>query len=248
MEELVQSVNNITEALKSGTPAWITIIAGLAPIFLTVITIIVSICMDKKNRELQELIHKQNTELQRLIHNRDVFNQSRHDILDIYNAFSESAKSIQIYGTVETIFSNEQSAIFWNQEINNKKSEIIKACDKAKLLFGDQELMECLLKAQTAYQEICTCASRYIYNNTYMQVLQNARTGTASQFGPVAYDIAGLAINTAARECLIKLCENENTREIAQKIKAFIDLVNEDRFDKLFKKYLEIKELTEKPE
>lgn len=233
MEELIQSINNIAEALKNGTPAWVTIISGLAPIVLTVITIILSMRMNKQNKELQ-----------RLIHNRDVKNQSRQDILSIYNAFSEALKTLQLYGTVETIFSHEQSVMFWSQEINNKERDIIKACDKAKLMFSDKDLIDCLLQAMNAYHEICICVSRYVYNGTYLQVLQSAKTSIAAQFG-MATNVAAVYLNTASREQLIKMCENENTREITKRIKIYTDLMDDDKFDVKFKKYLEIKELTE---
>lgn len=235
MEDLTKSLDNIADILKGSSPGWITLFTAFVPILLTLITIILSFRMDKQNRALQKLIH-----------NRDVLNQSRQDILSIYNAFSEALVSLQMIGTVESVFSNEQNTYLWNQEINNRKSDLINACNKAKLMFNDNQLTNHLMESIKVYNEICTCVSRYIYNNTHAQVLQNARSAVASQFGTVAYDPTELSKNTAAREQLIKLCENENTREISAKIQVFSEMLNEKQFDAQFKKYIEIQEIDKK--
>lgn len=248
MEELVNSVNGIAEALKSGIPAWVTILAGLAPILLTIITIILSYRMDRRNRELQKMIHKQNTELQQMIHNRDAFIQSRQEILSIFNAFSESLLTLRNYGSAETVFSNEQTTWNWCQELAIRRNEIIKAFDKAKLLFNEKDLVDCLEKARDKFLDIYTCITRYTYNNLNNQTLLNARARVAAQYGSDVHNPGWLAMSPAAREELIKQCENENTKEINAKINQFSEMLSYENCDIKFKKYLEIKELTEKAE
>lgn len=248
MEELINSVNSIAEALKSGTPAWVTIIAGFAPIILTIITIILSYRMDIRNRELQKMIHKQNTELQQLLHNRDALNQSRQDILSVYNAFSEALLTVQSYGAVENVFSNEQITYTWCQELTTRKKEVLKAFDKAKLLLNDKELTDYLEKVREKYMDVYNCIARYTYNNLHTETLKSARMSIMPQYGNGVYDLTWLAMNPTARDQIIKLCENVNTKEINEKIKQFSEMLSDDKFDYRFKKYIEIKELAEKAE
>ena len=234
MDGLIQSVNNITEVLKNGTPAWLSTIGAFIPILLSIVTICLSCRMDKNSKKLQKMIH-----------NRDVYLQSRQDILSIYDAFSEAQIILCKYGTVEMAFANENIAFTWCQEIDNRHIEINKACNKAKLLFNDKELTKHLDSLCDTFQQIRDCVSRYMYNNTYLQVLQEARTSVSRQFGILSNDVACIMQNTAAREQLYKLCKNENTKEIAMHIESFLQLTNDELFDQKFRKYLTIVELSE---
>lgn len=235
MEELVQSITLLAEKMESKTPIWVSIIVSLVPIILTVLTIIISYRNEKHNKELQKLIH-----------NRDVFIQSRQDILSIYNAYSEALFCVHRYENVETVFIDEQTTYLWNQEINNTLAEVFKSCDKAKLLFDDKDLTDYLTDVRNKYQEICCCVSRYVYNNTFIQVLQNARSAVSTQFAIPANNPFAILQNTPAREQLIKLCTNENTREISKHISTFSDMMSDEKFDSKFKKYLLIRELSTK--
>lgn len=234
MEELVHSINNIAEIMKRGTPTWLSMIVAFVPILLTIVTIVLSCRMDKNSKELQKIIH-----------NRDVYVQSRQDILSIYDAFSEALLTLGKYGAVRMVFANETGAVTWYQEIENRLIEITKACNKAKLLFDDRDLINQLESSRNTFQQIRDCISRYMYNNTYVQVLQEARISVSRQFGIMVNDVANMMQNTAAREQLFILCENENTKEISKHIDAFIRLTADDQFDSKFKKYIKIYELSE---
>lgn len=234
MDELVRSINNIADILKKQSPEYVSIIMAVVPVLLTIITIILSWRMDRQNKKLQKMIH-----------NRDILNQYRQDILLIYNTYSEAWINLVRYGSVEKIFIHEQTTYNWNQEINNMIIEVARASDKAELLLDDKELTGYLVSLRDDYKEICICVSRYIYNNTFSQVLQNALSTVASKNGVLGSNANYLAQNPVTQEQLIKLCENENTREIAQKIKSFSDKMTDEKFDSMFRKYLQFHEISD---
>lgn len=231
MDELVQSINSIVEIMKNGAPVWITWLSAFAPVLLTVISIVVSCRMDKQNRELQ-----------RTIHDRDAYIQSRQDILSIYNVFSEAQNVLCKYGSVEMVFTNEQNTLIWVQEVNIANIEISKAYNKAELLFSDEKLINLLDSARKTFQEIRDCVSRYVYNNTYLQVLQDARQSLSSQFST----LPNMMYSTAAREQLVKLCENDNTREITKSIESYSKAISDDEYEKKFREYIILQELPNK--
>ena len=131
MDEVIEVLNRIAENLHAGVPAWVTIIGAIAPIILTIITIVLSV-----------QIHRQNKNLQKMIHNRDVINQSRKEILSVYNAFSTSLLTLQKCGSVEGVFSSEYGTYQWNQEIMDSRIEVINACNTANLLLDDKALTD----------------------------------------------------------------------------------------------------------
>ena len=55
MEEIVAAINNVAESLKNSTPAWVSVVGVLVPIVLTVVSIILSVRMDKNNQQMQKM-------------------------------------------------------------------------------------------------------------------------------------------------------------------------------------------------
>lgn len=232
MDELVRAIDRIAEIEKAKSPEYVSIIMAVVPILLTIITIIMSWRMDRQNRKLQEMIH-----------NRDILNQYRQDLLSIYNTYLEAWINLLRNGSVENIFSHEQLTYDWNHNINNMFIEVSKACDKAKLLLDDKELIDSLISVRDEYKEICTCVSRYIYNNTCRQVLVKALETVALHNKITVNDIINQAQNPVIHEQLLKHCENENTREISKKIENLSTKMSSDEFDSMFRKYLQFHEI-----
>ena len=86
MEELIKAINNVAEACGEALPRWASIAGIVAPIILTVITIYLSLRMDKQNKKLQKMLS-----------DRDTINQTRECILNIYNSFYCSIYIFFIY-------------------------------------------------------------------------------------------------------------------------------------------------------
>ena len=76
MEELIKAINSVAEACGEALPRWASIAGIVAPIILTVITIYLSLRMDRQNKKLQKMLS-----------DRDTINQTRECILNIYNSF-----------------------------------------------------------------------------------------------------------------------------------------------------------------
>lgn len=231
MEEIVFAINDLTKVIKGNVPAWVTVIGSFTPILLTIITIYLSIRMDKNNRELQESIHK-----------RDIRNQARHDLLEIYDVFTETVVILKKRGTVAGIFSQEYSANSWNQELYELSIKLPKAYDRSKLLIEDNDLSDYLLKIVEKYNEIYSAISRYIYSGVPTQMLYNARNSLQSQ-NP-GTPLLSIMDNVAIRNQLIQMCENDITKEIQQHIDDYCKMFDSDKFDVKFRKHLLIDELS----
>ena len=116
MDDIIKSLNQIAEAIKTDEPSlWFSIIFAVVPIVLTVITIWLSIRMDKQNQKLQKAIA-----------DRDTINQTRQCILDIYNAYLDAFHLAgQADGNVPEIFVSDQSYYKWAMDVENKNKEIM---------------------------------------------------------------------------------------------------------------------------
>ena len=55
MDEVIEVLNRIAENLHTGVPAWVTIIGAIAPIILTIITIVLSVQIHRQNKNLQKM-------------------------------------------------------------------------------------------------------------------------------------------------------------------------------------------------
>ncbi len=232
MEEITNALNRIAENLHTGVPAWVTIIGAIAPIILTIITIVLSI-----------QIHKQNKKLQKMIYNRDVINQSRKEVLSIYNAFSTSLLTLQKYGPVEGVFSSEYGTYQWNQEIMGSRIEVINACNTANLLIDNKDLTDYLEKLRDLFSEISNDASRYIYSGIHNNTRAEAISRVAKQYGVTESDVLSPYASPSMKDQLMKECKNSFTKEISDKIETYSKLIEDKSFSLLFEKYIKIIQL-----
>ena len=107
MEEIVAAINNVAESLKNSTPAWVSVVGVLVPIVLTVVSIILSVRIDKNNQQMQKMLA-----------NRDMMNQTRQSVLDIYNSYFNGFMILtQANGNIAEIFTSDQSYYRWAQDI-----------------------------------------------------------------------------------------------------------------------------------
>ena len=229
---VVDALDRIAKNLQAGVPAWVTIFGAIAPIILTIVTIALSIQMNRQNKKLQKEIH-----------NRDVLNQSRKEVLGIYNAFLTSLLTLQKCGPVEAVFASEYGTYQWHQEITAARIGVINAYNTANLLFEDKEMTEYLAKLRDLFSEISIDVSRYIYSGIHNSTRIEAISRVAKQSGVNENDILSPYASPTTKDQLIKECQNSFTKEISEKIENYSKLIEDEKFDSLFEKYIKIMKL-----
>lgn len=233
MEEIVVALNNVTESLQNTMPAWVSVVGVLVPIALTVISIVLSVRMDRNNQQMQKMLA-----------NRDMMNQTRQSVLDIYNSYFNGFMILtQANGNIAEIFTSDQSYYRWAQDVENASKDISQAYNRAKLLLEDEELLLQLSDAQAAFWGLDKAVKAYIYTGIPSQTIGNAWQQFSQQHSLVVGNYVVLFQNRALGEMFSKMCENTYTKDIQQKVTDYLDLVRGDKFDAPFRKYVQIKEM-----
>lgn len=233
MDELIVAIDRVAEALQTSPPAWISVVGIVVPIVLTVVSIILSVRMDKNNEKMQKMLA-----------NRDMMNQTRQCILNIYNAFYTGAYVLaQADKNVAEVFSADQSYYRWGMEIENASKDVMSAYNQAKLLVEDEHLLQQLKEAKDAFVLVNQTVGSYICTGIPAQTIMNAWLNFSQQYNVQSGNYYALFQNRSLGEIFIKLCENTYTKDIQEKISAYLELVNNESFDKPFKVYVQIREV-----
>lgn len=233
MEELVSAVDRIADSPGSNLPLWASIAGLVVPIILTIVTIVLSVRMDRQNKQLQIVLS-----------NRDMINQTRQCVLDIYNAYLTALNiTYQANGNVAEIFVSDQYYYRWEQDVRNADVAIIGAYNRAKLMLEDEALITEIEKARNAFSQLAKAISSYIYTGIPSQIITNAWAKFSVQHSVQIGNYYALTQNRVLGEDFSKLCETSYTKDIQNKMSAYIEIVGTDAFDKVFKKYVQIKEL-----
>lgn len=234
MEQLVQAINVLCSAIETqNIPRWITITSMVAPIALTVLTIILTLLSDYRNRQLQKLLH-----------NRDVVNQSRALILDIYNSFLKAFMiASQASGSLGSIFSSEQSFYQWGTSIEQSRNDLIEYCNRAKLIFGDPDGIAYLERCRDSWVELDISVHQYIFTGEPVSTIQKAWNNVSAKYGIQRGYYYGLYTNPIIGKEFTELCETAFTGEIQRRLEDYIRLVGTEKFDDHFKKYLQLNEV-----
>ena len=233
MDELVVAVNKVAESLQSASPAWISAVSIIVPTVLTILSIVLSVRMDKNNEKLQKMLA-----------NRDMLNQTRQCVLEIYNAYFNGFHILaQANGNVAEIFVADQSYYHWALDIEKNSKEIAQAYNRAKLLMEDATLLKQLSDAQAAFFALEQAVKSYIYTGIPSQTITNAWAQFSNQYSIPPGNYYALFQNRSLGEAFSKMCETTYTKDIQEKATAYLELVKKDQFDEPFKKYIQIKEL-----
>ena len=234
MDDLVSAVNKIADLLESSTPTWISAVSIIVPIVLTIVSITLSVRMDKNNEKLQKMLA-----------NRDMMSQTRQCILDIYNAYFNGFHILmQANGNIADIFVSDQSYYRWAQDIENATKEITHAYNRTKLLLDDAKLLKQLCDAQTAFFALEHAVKSYIYTGIPAQTIANAWPRFSNQYSVAPGNYYALFQNRSLGETFSKMCETTYTKDIQEKVTVYLELVSNDQFDELFKKYVQIKDIS----
>lgn len=232
MDEIATALNNIAEVLSTGElPLWLTASGIIAPILLTGITIVLSMRMDRQNKKLQKQIH-----------NRDVVNQTRQTILDVYHSFLNAHDVTQMPGPcVASVYVSDQSYYQWALAVEAASKELMFSFNTAKLLLkDDKELIAYLKKCWLAFAEIDRAINKYNTSGAPAQTVSAAWESFGQKYGIHSGDYSALLRNPMWGEEFKRFCDNAHTQEIQCKIGEYQSLVANDKFDDIFRKYIQI--------
>ena len=232
MDDIINSLDKIADAINGDAlTTCLSIIFAVVPIALTIITIVLSVRMDKQNQKLQKSII-----------DRDTINQTRQCILDVYNAYLAALHLMgQANGNVADIFVSDQSYYTWTIDVENKEKDIMYAYNRAKLLINDEELIRVLKAGFDAFADLNSSIHAYISTGIATETIRNAWQSFAVSHPQVACgNYYALYQNCVFGEEFRKLCSNTYTDGIQKNIEMYMAIVGNDDFDEKFKKYLQI--------
>lgn len=232
MDDIINSLDKIADAINGNALTMcLSIIFAVVPIALTIITIVLSVRMDKQNQKLQKSII-----------DRDTINQTRQCILDIYNAYLDAFRLTgQANGNVDDIFVSDQSYYMWANDVDNKSKAVMYAYNRAKLMLNDPQLLANLKNGFDAFSALNGAVKSYIFTGTPTRTIQNAWC-TFCQSHPNIQpgDYYALLQDSIMANEFRKLCSNSYTDGIQKNIEMYMAVVGNDDFDEKFKKYLQI--------
>lgn len=233
MDELIKAINNVSEACNNSLPLWVSVVNIIVPILLTIVTIILSVRMDRQNKGLQKELS-----------NRDMANQTRGNILDFYNSFYKGLNVVlQAKENVAEVFISEQSFYKWAIEIESVNTEILRSFNQAKLMLDDKEILGQMRSAKEEFSRLYTAVSYYVSSGIPSQTILNAWNEFKKQYDIQVGDYYKLLLNSEQKEAFVILCKNSYTINIESLIQRYIDVVGSNNFDEPFKKYVQIKKL-----
>lgn len=269
MEDLIATLNELIEVIKNNSvPLWVTIVGVFVPILISIVVLLLSIIQNKKNIELQNQMQEnerkfqmqmQESErkLQKEICDRNTKAQFHGDVLNIYNDFSY-AQNVIAYGKdkVPEIFSNFYSfngpnmPTQWVNNISNAVNAINQAVDRSRLLFpaSDKDLINILEVILKKYMELQDEVNKY-YNGNAIAVANeslntivpfNDNNMPSYGYNNNSFRYSSLMNDPISYNKFLKLCENEETKEINKMITDLLSLFEYDKFDKYFEPYLQM--------
>ena len=233
MEELIKAINSVAEACGEALPRWASIAGIVAPIILTVITIYLSLRMDRQNKKLQKMLS-----------DRDTINQTRECILNIYNSFYTGLDIVLKAGSdVGEVFTSDQSYYLWAQSIENANADIFRSFNQAKLMVDDDDLINQLREAKDIFSRLHVAVNHYISTGIPAQMINNAWMKISSQGNIQPGNYYALLQNRVLHEEFLSSCKTGYTHNIQGILEEYRNCVGKDTFDKPFRKYVQIKEL-----
>lgn len=235
MDEIVTALNNIAVVLSTGElPLWLTASGIIVPILLTGITLALSIRVDRQNKKLQKQIH-----------NRDVINQTRQMISDVYRSFLNAHDVTQMPGScVASVYVSDQSYYQWALAVEAASKELMFSFNTAKLLLkDDKELIAYLKRCWLAFTEIDRAINKYNTSGVPAQTVSAAWESFGQKHGIHSGDYSALLRNPMWGEEFKRFCDNAHTQEIQCKIGEYQSLVANDKFEDIFRKYIQIQTL-----
>lgn len=106
--EIARAIDNLTQIITSErAPAWLTYASALAPILLTVISLFLTVAIDRRNRKLQIYFHK-----------KDASNELRTVILAVFDNCLDAYMLAEFSrGKVARYFATQSTYMEWAKKI-----------------------------------------------------------------------------------------------------------------------------------
>lgn len=268
MNELVQSLNNISEILsENALPKWVSVVEIVIPIILTIVIIVQAVIQQIQNQKSQQIIHEQNQDLQRIIHeqnqellknlnnqnhellknihNREVRLQNRENVLQIYNAFVNSHQVVKRGGiSAEITFAYPQNTSIWADDLEITSNDLALTMNRVNLFFSksNSEFINVLRACVNKFEQIHQAVIEYVRSGGH-DVIRNASWNNITQtYGIMKGDYWALQQNQIAMGQFLQLCETNNVKEIKKLAAEYLEMLKDENFDVYFEKYLSIEE------
>ena len=234
MEEIVQELRKISEVfLQNQNPVWLSYLSSLGPLILTGISVFIAYKQ-----------HKQNQNLQKQIANRDSANLFRQNVLEVYNAYFNGLRVVYLaIGNIANIFSTKQSLQQWTCELQKAYDTINFSYNQAKLMFDDAQLLRSLETSLKRFNDLYIRVEQYYNSGLAFSAIEKAWSVIDYEYGIKNSDYGTLLKNITAMEEFLKLCDNRHTQDIRKLMEAFEASMEDENFDKYFKKYIRINPL-----
>lgn len=231
MDELTQKIDELVATLSSNSvPLWLTVFCMIVPIVISLAVAIFAVVQ-----------HYQNKRLQRAISDRELRVQMHGDILSIYDNYCLAQHTIGRVGeNIAIIFANPNILFRWSNELLNAVNIVCQANSRAELLLPqtDEGLREILKNLLNQLRTLCKGINDYINSGKADLNRQQAWNTVFATYGISINDYNLLSFNSNATDTFIKLCSNDDTKEMDKEIKDILNLYEYDRFDKYFEPYL----------
>lgn len=253
MEEIAQKIEQLIEVINQNSiPTWITILGILIPIILSIMLLLQSHRQNKKNNQLQKQIEQNNKKLQKELSEHEERVQMRGDILKIYNDFCYAQSVIgRGRGQINVIFSNFSSynasyapniPMQWINDVHYATSSTCQAVNRSKLLLppSDEDLRNVLEEMYEKIKEVRDKAEFYYNSGNAYSASETAWNTITPSSGISKYNYPAFGSNQPAYDSFLKLCINDSTKEIEQKIEELLSLFDYDKFDRYFEPYLQM--------
>lgn len=234
MEKIVQELQKIAEILlQNQNPAWISYLSSLGPLVLTGISVFIA-CKQ----------HKQNQDLQKQIANRDSANLLRQNVMEVYNAYFNGLRVVeQAVGNVADVFTSPQSMQQWLCEFQRTYEMLTCSYNQAKLMLNDDKLLQVLNISFYKFSDLYNAVNAYYHSGVPLTTIINAWEIISLKYKINKSDYVALVQNPKIMKEFRELCDNRYTQDIKKLMEAFKMSLTYEKFDKHFKKYIQIDRL-----
>lgn len=226
--EISRAIDDLTQAIISESlPSWLTYASALAPIFLTIISLLLTIAIDRRNRQLQVYFHQ-----------KEAANELRSIILEVFNSCLDAYMLAELSrGRVAQHFASQLAYIEWSKKIETFCYQMQLCINRARIIMNDDELINTLEQCAIAWSAVYEDVNSYIGTNIPEKTIEKAWQVVKQENGIEPYDFGQLYQNQQAKDLFEKECQNIWTWQIENRLDTYRAIVTADSFDKGFRKH-----------
>ena len=110
-------------------------------------------------------------------------------------------------------------------------------------MFDDAQLLQALETSFNKFNDLYIRVNQYYHSGLPIVTMNSAWFSVSPKYGINIWDYVTLSQNLPAMEEFWKLCDNRHTQDIRKLMEAFKASMEDETFDKYFKKYIRINQL-----